>query len=92
MKDIVSKKGWKVLIADDNTDLRLLIKRSLAQRGFKVDDVDRGNLVLGRLERESYDLALIDINFPDVSGIELLKIIRRTARFRMLPIFMMAEE
>lgn len=92
VKDLILTRGLRILVADRNTDLRILIKRSLEQRGFKVDDVDRGNLVLARLEQEEYDLTLLDLNFPDVSGVELLKVIRRDARFKLLPVFVMLDE
>lgn len=92
VKDLFAAKGWRILVADRNTDLRILIKRSLEQRGFIVDDVDRGGLVLGRLENEEYDLALIDMNFSDVSGVELLKAIRNHPRFLTLPVFVMLDE
>lgn len=92
VKELISAKGWRILVADRNMDLRILIKRSLEQRGFKVDDVDRGKLVLNRLEQEEYDLVLIDMSFPDVSGVEVLKVIRRDRRFKRLPVFVMLDE
>ncbi len=92
VKDLMGGKGWRVLIADRNTDLRILIKRSLEQRGFIVDDVDRGSQVLARLDQEDYDLALIDMNFSDVSGPDLLRVIRKGERFKSLSVFVMLEE
>lgn len=91
-KNLVTMKGWRILLADGNTDLRLLIKRAFEQRGIQVDDVDRGNLVLGRLDNDYYDLALIDIRFPDISGLEIVKAIRRRNRYPTLPIFLMSDE
>ena len=91
VNDLFRTQGWRILVADHNTDFRILIKRALEQRGFKVDDVDHGKLVLGRLEQEDYDLALIDTHFPDVAGAELLKVIRRRNRFKELPVFMMLD-
>jgi signal transduction histidine kinase/CheY-like chemotaxis protein len=92
VKDALATKGWKVLVADRNTDLRILIKRALEQRGYRVDDVDHGRLVLGRLEKEDYDLALVDLELPDVSGLELLKVIRRDKRMAKLPVFIMLDQ
>ncbi|OFZ72093.1 MAG: hypothetical protein A3K03_08950 [Bdellovibrionales bacterium RIFOXYD1_FULL_44_7] len=90
VRDLISRKNWKILVADSNTDLRLLLKRALEQRGFKVDDVDRGSVVLSRLEQENYDLALIDMTLPDISSLELLKIIREVPRFHDLAVFLMS--
>ena len=77
VKEMITAKGWRVLVAERNTDLRILIKRALEQRGFLVDDVDRGSQVMSRIEQEDYDLALLDLDFTDVSARELLKVIRR---------------
>jgi CheY-like chemotaxis protein len=90
LRDLTQRRGWRVLVVDSNTDLRLLIKRALEQRGFEVDDLDRGNLVLGRLAQQHYDLAIMDLGLPDVSAVELLKIIRRIPRFEALQIFVMS--
>lgn len=91
VKDLTSTKGLRVLVADHNTDLRILLKRGLEQRGYVVDDVDRGAHVLSRLEQEAYDLTLIDLAFPDVPGLELLKVIRKKPRFKDLPVFVMLD-
>jgi signal transduction histidine kinase/CheY-like chemotaxis protein len=91
VRDLIAARGWRVLLADKSQDFRLLAKRALEQRGLLVDDVDRGNLVMGRLEQEDYDLALIDLGFPDVSGQDLLTAIRRRARLRSLPVFVMLD-
>ncbi len=90
VKDLMGRTEWKVLLADSNTDLRILVKRGLEQRGLKVDDVDRGNLVLSRVEQEHYDLVLIDMHLHDVAGLELMKIIHTSSRLKDVPIFMMS--
>jgi signal transduction histidine kinase/DNA-binding response OmpR family regulator len=92
MHELAVRRGWRILIADSNTDLRLLIKRALEQKGFEVDDLDRGNLVLSRLQQQYYDLVIMDLGLPDVSAIELLKIIHRIPRFNNLPVFVMSLE
>jgi signal transduction histidine kinase/DNA-binding response OmpR family regulator len=91
IRDLMTFKGWRILIADHNTDFRILLKRGFEQQGTHVDDVDHGNLVLGRLEKEHYDLVLIAFTLPDVSGLELLKIIRKNPRYDALSIFVMTE-
>jgi signal transduction histidine kinase/CheY-like chemotaxis protein len=92
VKDLIATKGWRVLVGDRNTDLRILLKRSLEQRGILVDDVDRGSQVMGRLEQEDYDLALLDVGFADVSARELLKVIRRRRSVDSLPVLLMFSE
>jgi len=92
VRDLVGQRGWRVLVADHNTDVRILIKRGLEQLGIQVDDVDRGSQVLQRLEHEHYDLALIDMEFPDVSHVELMKVIRRGSKLKALPVLLMTDD
>ncbi|HTL12727.1 MAG TPA: hybrid sensor histidine kinase/response regulator, partial [Bdellovibrionota bacterium] len=81
VKDLLHSRGRRVLLADPNTDARLLVKRGLEQRGFEVDDVDRGNQVLGRLEKETYDLLVLERDLPDVPAMEILKVVQRIPRY-----------
>lgn len=92
VRELVAAKGWRVLVAERSTDLRILLKRAFEQRGFIVDDVDRGSEVLGRLEQAAYDLALLDMSFKDVPALDLLKAIRRGDQFPTLPVFVMLSE
>jgi signal transduction histidine kinase/CheY-like chemotaxis protein len=92
VNDLLTQKGLRILLADSNTDLRILIKRALEQRGFTVDDVDHGHLVLGKLSQEHYDLLLMDYRLRDISPLELLKITQRVPRYKDLPVFLMSVE
>jgi signal transduction histidine kinase/DNA-binding response OmpR family regulator len=87
---LVTKQGWRVLLADSNTDLRLLLKRALEKCGLRVDDLDRGNAVINRIEKERYDLVLLDMHLQDVPGVDVLKIIHRVPEYQSLPIVMMS--
>lgn len=91
LRDLLTTKDWRVLVADYNTDQRILLKRALENRGIYVDDVDHGHLVLGKLEQENYDLVVLDIHLPDVSGLELLKVIRNNADFDFISVFLTGE-
>lgn len=84
--------GWKILLADSNTDLRILLKRALEKRGLHVEDLDQGRAVLKRIELEQYDLVLLDMHLHDVPGVEVLKIIHRSPQYHQLPVLMMSSE
>jgi CheY-like chemotaxis protein len=92
VKDLLITKGWRVLIVDSNTDFRILLKHELEQKGIHVDDLDHGNLVFGRIHQEYYDLILVDMDLPDVSGSELIKAIRRQSEFEKQTVFLIAED
>lgn len=69
--------GQKVLLADDSATFQLLVGRMLAQMGAKVVAVTDGPSALAALQEDSFDLALIDIELPSLSGIEVIRALRR---------------
>ena len=63
----------KVLIADDEANIRQLLHEGLAARIEHVADVPGGWQALEELEKNDFDILLLDINMPDMDGIEVLK-------------------
>jgi CheY-like chemotaxis protein len=61
----------EILIADDDDTLRLALHRMLTKRGHRVTHVDDGVKALEVLERQRFDLAIVDIIMPRKDGIEL---------------------
>jgi DNA-binding NtrC family response regulator len=80
-----SFKG-KVLVIDDEADIREGLEALLTSEGFAVDLAHNGTEGLEKLENASYDLALLDLMMPDKSGMEVLEEVRK--RDRDTPIFM----
>ena len=68
--------GKKILIAEDSSVILNLTKKILVQQHFDITTVKNGKAVLERLENESYDLILMDINMPLLDGMETTKRIR----------------
>ena len=81
-----SGKLWKILLVTPDSVLRSQLKSQFKEKGICIDDVVSGNLVLDQLNHEYYDLVLIDVQLADLSGIELVKIIRRNPKFLDLAI------
>ena len=61
-----------LLIIDDEKNMRLLYKQQLQSEGFKVDLAESGNEALSMLESATYDLIILDIEMPGISGLELI--------------------
>jgi len=62
----------KILVIDDEPGIRLGCKRALAPYGYVVDLAENGEQGLERIQSENYDLALIDVMMPGISGIDLI--------------------
>lgn len=63
----------RILLVDDDPDLRDLCSLILRQGGYSVDAVPDGETAMERLELESYQLALLDWNLPGIQGRSLLE-------------------
>jgi len=61
----------RILLAEDDEAMRTYLSRALQNAGYEVVAVDRGTDALVLLEREEFDLLLLDIVMPEMDGIEL---------------------
>lgn len=68
--------GLKILLAEDNLVNQKITVRMLEKWGMKIDVVDNGKTALSMLEKNNYDLILMDANMPVLDGLETTKIIR----------------
>lgn len=66
----------KVLIADDDKNLRKVLMNELSDEGFDVDATDNGIKTMELLEKDEYDVLLLDLNMPGLNGMDVLKKIK----------------
>jgi serine/threonine protein kinase/CheY-like chemotaxis protein len=78
----------RVLVVDDNLDNRELLRRRLARRGFDATAAASGAAALDLLSRETFDAVLLDIEMPDMSGLEVLTGLRERFTKTELPVLM----
>ena len=69
-------KPLRVLVADDHAANRLLLQTVLQKAGHRVMAVDDGEAALEALASGGFDLALVDLHMPSISGIDLLRQLR----------------
>ncbi len=67
----------KVLIAEDSSVIQNLAKKILEFQNFEIHSVKNGQQVLDALEKEDFDILLLDINMPVMDGMECAKAVRR---------------
>ena len=79
----------RILHVEDNADNRHLVRRVLEAEGYEVIEASNGTQALEYLNSQRVDLALMDINMPDIDGYTLATRIRSTPRFAGLPILAM---
>lgn len=66
----------RILVVDDDPQIRRVMRTSLASEGFEVTDARTGEEALDRLRDGRFDLALVDVNMPGMGGIETCRLIR----------------
>jgi DNA-binding response OmpR family regulator len=82
----------KVLVADDDGDLRELIAFTLMQAGYLVIKAGDGPAALKGFEEEGPDLVLLDINMPGLSGFQVCETIRARSRAPVMMLTVRGEE
>ena len=68
----------KILIVEDNEQIAKLEQISLTQSGFNVEVIKDGNKAQERIQRENFDLLILDVMIPGVTGFELAQIARQS--------------
>ncbi|MBR6569847.1 MAG: response regulator transcription factor [Clostridia bacterium] len=90
MSILVDAKGecrvFRILIAEDDAELRMLFTHVLTRNGYEVTGVDNGRKALDTIRRDYYDLVISDIMMPVMDGYELVQALRKEGL--MLPVMM----
>jgi PAS domain S-box-containing protein len=86
--DLAPAHGLRLLVAEDNAVNQLLIRRLLEKHGHIVTLVGNGRDALAALEREAFDVVLMDVQMPELDGLEATQELRRreAATGRRMPV------
>ncbi|MEK6583600.1 MAG: chemotaxis response regulator CheY [Nitrospirota bacterium] len=83
----------KVLIVDDFSTMRRIVKNILKQIGYSdIEEAEDGNCALARLRQGGFGLVVSDWNMPNMTGLELLKAIRADSVLNNMPVLMVTAE
>ncbi|MEU9508031.1 ATP-binding protein [Micromonospora sp. NPDC048170] len=83
-------RDTRILVADDNADMRAYLARLLGGQGWRVETVGDGRQALEAIHREQPDLVLTDVMMPDIDGFELVRRLRGQAGTRALPVVVLS--
>ena len=86
-------KNMKILIVDDFSTMRRIIKNLLKDLGFaNIQEADDGSTALPMLQQGDFDFVVTDWNMPGMQGIDLLRAIRADANLKHIPVLMVTAE
>jgi len=91
----VVNKNMKILVVDDFSTMRRIVRNLLVDLGFKttmIKEADDGNNALAMLRSMPFDLVVTDWNMPNMTGIDLLRSIREEERIKAMPVLMVTAE
>ena len=67
----------RAVVVDDDADIRLLVRRTLEMQGFEVFEADSGADALLSIQNNLPDLVTLDLNLPDLDGVEVCRRLRK---------------
>jgi len=86
-------KDMKILIVDDFSTMRRIIKNLLRDLGFSnTQEADDGQTALPMLQSGNFDFLVTDWNMPGMTGIDLLKTVRADEKLATLPVLLVTAE
>lgn len=85
--------SMKILVVDDMSTMRRIIKNILKQLGFaNVEEAENGQEALAKMHADRFGFVVSDWNMPVMNGIELLKAIRADEALKETPVLMVTAE
>jgi len=82
----------RILVVDDDPQIRRAMKATLTSRGYEVSDSRTGEEALDKLRSETYDLVLLDMNMPGIGGIETCGLIRSSSDIAIIMLTVSSSE
>ncbi|MFW5748633.1 MAG: response regulator, partial [Chloroflexota bacterium] len=73
---MVEEQTLSILVVEDDEDTAEVVCTLLEDAGYQAQAVERGHAALEAIERQSPDLVLLDLNLPDINGLEILRTVR----------------
>ncbi len=82
----------KILVVDDDVLIRVKVKNALIKQGYETESATDGEDALEILDHRNFDLILLDLHMPRLSGLQLLEKIRTGLRYKHTPVLCMTAD
>jgi len=86
----VANSTASLLIVDDNSVNRIMLSRYTTRLGYQSTLVENGRQALEKLQNESFDLVLLDVQMPEIDGYQVLEQMKAHPRLREIPVIMIS--
>lgn len=86
----MTRPPHRILICDDDEDVRALLENELREVGFETRSVETGVDALALIAKQRFDLMLLDIVMPGISGLETLRRMERAHLTDRLPVVVLS--
>jgi DNA-binding response OmpR family regulator len=80
----------KILVVDDETDIRIVVERRLSLQGYDVISASTGYEGLNKARTERPDLILLDLLLPGIDGNQICAMLKRDLRYRDIPVIILS--
>jgi CheY-like chemotaxis protein len=80
----------KILVVDDEDDIRRMLRRVLVERGYQVVEASRGTEALQAVREHAPDLILLDAMLPEIHGFDICRRIKGSQKYGHIPIIMVS--
>lgn len=82
----------RILVVDDEPDMRLILGMTLQIGGHDVTEAETGEEALALMSQQDFDIVLLDLNLPDKSGLDVLDELQTAGRVPGLPVLILTAD
>jgi two-component system phosphate regulon response regulator PhoB len=90
MDSLAATKTRSILVVDDELDTTEMLVEMMTLSGYRVFKSSGGRHAIQLITREKPDVVLLDVMMPDLSGLDVLRYMRRDPRLRHIPVIILS--
>ena len=87
-----NSKNKHILVIDDDSTTRIILRKMLVKDGWRVDEAENGKVAIDQIKKEKPELILLDLLMPVMDGFKFLKVIKTEETFIDIPIIVITSK